>query len=338
MRESETCNSLNSFNRCTEKMPERNKPKLSIIVPVYDVERYLIRCIDSILSQIYQEFEVILVDDGSPDHCGEIIDDYAKRDHRVVPLHQVNKGVSAARNAGLRIAKGKYIGFVDPDDWIEPTMYRILINRLEEEDCDIVSCTWMNNDDKGNEIPYHSTLSSKVMSGEEYMSHLFDIPPTIFGSVWSKVIRKSIIETEFPEYYAICEDNYFLANCCANSKKAAHINQPLYHFFHRNSSATRKEPGKVVLGLAARRDIISIARNVNEECGNKAELVFLDQCIYFCNKLKRDESKYRELAKKEFLTYIRRNKHCIIVNKQISLKQKVYFILKYKELLAEKGN
>lgn len=318
-------------------MKEQSKPKLSIIVPVYNVENYLIRCIDSILSQVYQEFEVILIDDGSPDCCGDIIDTYARRDQRVVPVHQDNKGVSAARNAGLRIAKGKYIGFVDPDDWIEPTMYSILINRLEEEDCDIVSCTWMNNDEKGNEIPYHSTLTSKVMSGEEYMSHLFDIPPTIFGSVCSKVIRKKIIETGFPENYSFCEDNVFMSCCCANSSKAAYVDQPLYHVFLRDNSATRKEPGKVVLGLEARKDIIQIARAVNKECGNRAELVFLDQCIYFCNKLKEDNSKYRKVAKKEFLTYIKNNNKCLIVNNQMSLKQKIYFILKYKELSAEKG-
>lgn len=312
-------------------------PKLSIIVPIYNVEKYLNRCINSILLQIYTDFEVILIDDGSPDQCAAIIDGYAKKDQRVVPIHQKNKGVSAARNAGLRVAKGEYIGFVDPDDWIEPDMYSTLLNIMETEQCDIASCSWMDNDENGSELPHFSELSSKVMSRDEYMSHLFDMPPTIFGSVCSKVVRKNIINSDFPEHYSICEDNFFIAQCCANCKSAAYINQPLYHVFQRQNSATRKVPGRVVLGLAARRDIVGIAKNVNEECGNKAELIFLDQCIYFCNKLKEENSKYGKFAKKEFLAYIKNNKKRLIVNNQISLKQKIYFILKYIELSAEKG-
>ena len=91
-------------------------PELSIIVPVYKVEPYLPKCIDSILAQTFSDFELILIDDGSPDRCGEICDEYAARDDRVVVIHRENRGVSAARNAGLDAARGEYIGFVDSDD------------------------------------------------------------------------------------------------------------------------------------------------------------------------------------------------------------------------------
>ena len=258
-------------------------PKLSIIVPIYNVEKDLKRCIDSILSQTYIDFEVILIDDGSSDQSGRIIDEYAKTDERIVAIHQKNKGVSAARNAGLQIA----IGFVDPDDWIEPDMYSVLLDMMDSEHCDIASCSWMANDENGVETPYSSGLSSALMSREEYMKHLFDMPPTVAGSVWSKVIRRDIIRSFFLEDYTICEDNHFMAQCCVNVKRAVYVNKPLYHIFLRQNSAIRKELGKVVLGLAARRDIIDIARYVNEECANKAELVFLDQCVHFCDKLKK---------------------------------------------------
>ena len=281
-------------------------PKLSIIVPIYNVEEYLERCIDSILSQIYTDFEVILIDDGSPDQCGDIIDAYARKDQRVISIHQENKGVSAARNTGLRIAKGDYIGFVDPDDWIEPAMYSTLLSKMETEHCDIASCSWMDDDESGIEIPYSSGLPSKAMSREEYMSHLFDMPPTILGSVCNKVIRRSNIRNVFPEHFPICEDNYFVAQFCVNCNKAICVDESLYHIFHRQDSVTRKESRKVVLGLVVRREIISIARRVNKECRNKAEYVFLDQCIYFWNRLKDDKSEYRELVKKEFLTYIKK--------------------------------
>ena len=311
--------------------------KLSIIVPIYNVEKYLKRCIDSILSQTYIDFEAILIDDGSSDQSGRIIDEYAKTDERIVAIHQKNKGVSAARNAGLQVAKGEYIGFVDPDDWIEPDMYSVLLDMMDSEHCDIASCSWMANDENGVETPYSSGLSSALMSREEYMKHLFDMPPTVAGSVWSKVIRRDIIRSDFLEKYVICEDNHFVAQCCVNIKRAVYINKPLYHIFLRQNSTIRKEPGKVVLGLAARRDIIEIAKRVNEDCADKAELLFLDQCIYFCDKLKNDEYTYRSIARKEFLTYIKSKPLCIVTNNAIPFKQKVFFLLKYLVLFIEKS-
>lgn len=107
---------------------------VSIIIPVYKVEKYLSKCIESILKQTYFDLELILVDDGSPDKCPEICDTYASKDERVVVIHQKNAGVSAARNAGLEKAKGEYIGFVDPDDWIAPEMYEKMIQAMENSE------------------------------------------------------------------------------------------------------------------------------------------------------------------------------------------------------------
>lgn len=100
--------------------------EISIIVPVYNAEKYLDRCVESILGQTFSDFELILVDDGSPDNSGKLCDKWAKKDHRIKVVHQANKGAGAARNAGLRIAEGRYIGFVDSDNWIEVNMYQIL--------------------------------------------------------------------------------------------------------------------------------------------------------------------------------------------------------------------
>lgn len=113
---------------------------ISVIVPVYKVERYIHQCIVSILNQTYQDLEILLIDDGSPDKCGEICKEYAKKDSRIKVFHTENHGLSAARNVGLQIAKGEYIGFVDSDDWIEPDMFEILLRRLEETGADISVC------------------------------------------------------------------------------------------------------------------------------------------------------------------------------------------------------
>ena len=106
-------------------------PELSIIMPVYKVEKYISRCLDSILKQTFREFELIIIDDGSPDQSGLIADHYAKLDERIRIIHQENKGVSEARNVGIKNARGTYIGFVDSDDYIEPDMYSIMLQEMK---------------------------------------------------------------------------------------------------------------------------------------------------------------------------------------------------------------
>lgn len=116
------------------------KDKVSVIVPVYNVETYLPKCIESILNQTHKNLELILVDDGSPDKCPEICDEYAKKDKRVKVIHKKNAGVSAARNDGIDFATGDFVAFVDSDDWIEPEMYEKLLQKQQEDDYDVVFC------------------------------------------------------------------------------------------------------------------------------------------------------------------------------------------------------
>ena len=110
---------------------------ISIIIPVYKVEKYIYKCIDSVLNQTYKNLEIILVDDGSPDKCPEICEEYAKKDNRIKIIHKKNGGLSDARNAGLKVATGKYIGFVDSDDYIEKDMYQVLYNNIIKTNSDI---------------------------------------------------------------------------------------------------------------------------------------------------------------------------------------------------------
>lgn len=114
--------------------------KISIIVPIYKVEQFIDKCIDSIVNQSYNNLEIILIDDGSPDRCPEICDEWAKKDSRIKVIHKENGGAASARNAGLEIATGDYIGFVDSDDWIDKDMYEFLIKQLPE-DADFIRCS-----------------------------------------------------------------------------------------------------------------------------------------------------------------------------------------------------
>ena len=115
--------------------------RISVIVPVYKVEPYLRKCLDSIVNQTYRNLEIILVDDGSPDNCGRICDEYAERDNRIRVIHQKNGGVSSARNEGLKIASGDWIGWVDSDDWIEPDMFEYLLENAKKSKADIAVCS-----------------------------------------------------------------------------------------------------------------------------------------------------------------------------------------------------
>lgn len=122
---------------------------LSVIVPVYKVEPYLHRCIDSIRNQTYKHLQIILVDDGSPDNCGKICDEYAELDARIIVVHQKNRGLSGARNTGLRYAKGEYVAFVDSDDWISSDMYQTLVNLVELNDLDMARSSVVETDGDG---------------------------------------------------------------------------------------------------------------------------------------------------------------------------------------------
>ena len=114
-------------------------PMISVIVPIYNVEKYLARCVDSIVNQTYKNLEIILVDDGSPDRCPQMCDDYAEKDSRIKVIHKKNGGLSDARNAGMAVATGEYISFIDSDDWIETSMFELLLNNIFQYDCEI-SC------------------------------------------------------------------------------------------------------------------------------------------------------------------------------------------------------
>ena len=168
------------------KMIYETSPLISIIVPVYDVEPYLRKCIDSILIQSYRDLEIILVDDGSPDNCGAICDEYAEKDKRIKVIHKKNGGLSDARNAGLDIATGEYIGFVDSDDWVMPDMYEYLYKAVKEYDADMSVCGYY--DYWGKTISGRYCQDIQVYKGQEGIKALLDLK---FGNyVWNKLYKR----------------------------------------------------------------------------------------------------------------------------------------------------
>ncbi|MEG1637879.1 MAG: glycosyltransferase, partial [Cellulosilyticaceae bacterium] len=208
-------------------------PKISIIVPVYKVEQYLHKCIDSILAQTFTNFELILVDDGSPDQCGEICEEYARKDDRIVVIHKENGGLSSARNAGLDRAKGDYIGFVDSDDYIESDMYEILYNSCVKYQCEIANCS---------SIIYfpHKTVSNGehqilIHTKEEAMKNML-LSKFYDEVVWVKLFKKDVIgDIRFPEG-RIYEDTAFTYKVIDRCEKYCFVGEAKYHYIKREGS------------------------------------------------------------------------------------------------------
>lgn len=209
-------------------------PAISIIVPIYKVEKYLPRCLDSILAQTFADFECILVDDGSPDNCGKICDEYAEKDSRIKVIHKANGGQSSARNAGLDIAKGDYIGFIDSDDWIEPNMYELLLNDLLHSGCDIAMCDFFIHRRKKSisSIPGNK----KIMDADEIVKLSFSYQ-MLYSPI--KLYNKRIFaEIRYPEDIKRNEDFFVFFSIIDKSQKMSFVRLPLYHYIFRESSIT----------------------------------------------------------------------------------------------------
>lgn len=209
---------------------------ISIIIPVYNTEKYLERCLNSLIQQTVKKIEIILVDDGSTDSSGNICDNYAKNHENIKVIHQMNRGQAAARNEGLKIAGGKYIGFVDSDDWIKYDMYETMLEVIENENCDVVECDYIQTDkfSQTTEVVADTEQKKKIFSGDEILrEHLLG---TCFKSViWNKLYRKDIINCFFIENKHL-EDIFWLYPVLANCKKGAHIYKKIYFYFQRSDS------------------------------------------------------------------------------------------------------
>ena len=211
-------------------------PKISIIVPIYRVEAYLHRCIDSLLAQTFTDFELLLIDDGSPDRCGAICEEYAAKDARIRCVHQTNGGLSAARNTGLALACGEMICFVDSDDAVRGDYLALLLDALEKNDADTVECARTDiYDDRIPETPsagpVHTTLLEPAAAMECLVRNR-----GFHQTVWNKLFRRSALgELRFP-VGKLHEDEFFTWQVLLNCRRVAVIDAPLYYYFHRSGS------------------------------------------------------------------------------------------------------
>lgn len=219
------------------------QPKISIIIPVYNVEKYLNRCIESVVNQSFKELEIILVDDGSPDNCPKMCDDWATKDSRIKIVHKKNEGLGLARNTGMQHATGEYIAFIDSDDYVDLNMYEILYTKAALHNADIVYCghkfglkdgTYEDRCDYKEETVFDNSKDIEDLS----ISYFYPLKgSTKMMSVWHSIYKREVIKTEFySEREVVSEDLHFQVSAILNSKKIVYIPDSLYYYCYNGES------------------------------------------------------------------------------------------------------
>lgn len=204
-----------------------NNPSISVIVPIYRAEETLLRCLDSLKAQTFKEFEVLMIDDGSPDCCGKMIDDYAQKDSRFKAFHKQNGGVSSARQFGIDHAKGIYTIHVDPDDWVEPTMLEDLYQKALENDADMVICDFFIESYKGQKY------IKQQPSALDHLTVQKELFQQLHGSCCNKLVKRACYSegnVRFPEGISRCEDQYVITAILNNDIRVSYISKAFYHY------------------------------------------------------------------------------------------------------------
>lgn len=264
-----------------------NQPMVSVIVPVYRAEKYIRQCVDSLLGQTYRNIEVILVDDGSPDRSGAICDEYAAQDCRVKVIHQLNGGVSVARQTGMDNATGEYFIHADPDDWVETTMIEELVVKAIEEDADMVICDFYIH--RKGEMKYveqqPKTLNPlQVMEQMLVKSSEFQ---QLHGSCWNKLVRRACSNVDFadnrskpirfePDNLRFCEDLVFNCRLLKTSVRSiSYLNKAFYHYELREGSLSFTYGDNICRSIAVLDSLIDsddVKKQMTLKCTYVAQL------------------------------------------------------------------
>ena len=231
---------------------------VSVIVPVYNAQKYLRRCVDSILRQEYTDLELLLVDDGSTDGSGTICDGYAAQDSRVRVIHKENSGVSATRNLGMEEARGEYLQFVDSDDWITPDCTRLLVRTAQQSGCDMVVADFYRV--VGERLSHKGGIGDRgVLSREEYVAHMMESPANFYyGVLWNKLYRRDVVmdnELRMNPDIRLCEDFMFNLEYIRVARTFCALQVPVYYYVKtRNSlsaASVMRTPQIIRMKLAA---------------------------------------------------------------------------------------
>lgn len=250
--------------------------QISVIVPVYNSEEYLAKCIDSILCQTFKNIEIILVDDGSTDQSFEMCKGFKDKDPRIILIRQETSGPSAARNVALGLAKGRFLGFVDSDDWIDIDMYDVLYKNLLEYDADIAMCGYYTVYGEKDIRFRHCSPGKVVMSSVDMLKEYIDWN-LIGAAVWSKLYKRELFDNiRFPPNIIGREDAFIMPMLLGGAKKGVHIGEPKYHYRIRTNSAYRRKFDKSKLEwLLVEKNLIEYVNSSFPELKDKVKFSYV---------------------------------------------------------------
>ena len=322
-------------NLCTHYVKEKvrvlNQPLVSVIIPVYKVSDYLDRCIESLVIQSYSNLEIILVDDGSPDECALMCDEWAKKDSRIMVIHKTNGGQAEARNYGMQIVCGEYISFIDSDDYVFENFVEVLLSTALKNDSDIVVCGFAKCYENGQHDDYSDNSSETDYSTHEGMEALLKGTP-FHLHVWDKLFRREVIKDLSFEVGRIHEDVSWIYKAFGESKRITKINRTLYYYLQRESSTTGHGYSSLrsLDFLDEKRDCQLYIEKNYPDLALQAKLDFFGSCMYLMQcVIKYMSGKERRQAIARIRKY---KKMCHIAFKEISTVQgaskKYYYLAK----------
>ena len=256
-----------------------NQPLISVIVPIYKVEKHLDRCVESIVNQTYKNLEIILVDDGSPDNCPQMCDSWADKDKRIKVVHKENGGLSDARNAGMPFATGEIISFIDSDDWIELDMFEKMLNRMQEDNSDVVSCgvKWVEED---GTLIRDVTSEDEILDTTAAMKELLnDIK--LKQHVWNKIYKYDLIKDIPFEKGKYHEDVFWSYQVVGIAKKVSVVKESFYNYVQRSNSIMGEGfSAKRLDALDANRQRCEYMKEHFPELYDKSLYVYIGSCHY----------------------------------------------------------
>lgn len=301
---------------------------VSIIVPIYNVEKYLDKCVESLINQTYSEIEIILVDDGSKDSCAEICDFYATKDSRITVIHQENRGLSVARNRGIECAKGEWLLFVDGDDYVEPRFVECLYHEVLVSDVDIAICNYVARDESGKSInrSSYSVVPSMAPIDNVEALLLFENKQygTFFDVVWNKIFRKKLFANiRFPEGISLIEDISIIPELFYKADKISIIEDKMYNYVYREGSLSNGFNDKEK-DYQLRRPMMEqrLERYISWDIKELVLLQYVHLYSLICNHSGGSDSYLKEIQRGFRKQYVKGT-----YKKPVSLKRKVKFFL-----------
>ncbi|NLL62094.1 MAG: glycosyltransferase [Candidatus Atribacteria bacterium] len=289
-----------------DKSVSKKQPLISVIVPVYNAEKYLPKCIESIQNQTYRNLEIILVNDGSTDNSLVICYQYSEKDKRVTVITQENRGVSSARNRGLDIATGDYIGFVDSDDYIAPDMYQQLLIACLENDADISECGYYTVDESDKVIS-SSSLKNGIIDGKYESSKAYVLRENTTPLVWNKLYKKKIFNSIRFQSYKRGQDCWINSIIYSECKRKATLESCHYYYLIHKKS-TRPFSEKQLDAISAAKDVYEFYKTRFEDLCPYAALRIMNVIVVLYRDLRETTSpdiqkEYEPILVKEFKNY-----------------------------------